>query len=244
MRHLLLLLLTALTSGQDAYRFEAVAIRPAALRVQHPDFQGPNDEGLYTAPGRTIQDLLGFAFGRAYTVEVNAHRFPFVSSEAYSISARIPEGVGRSKIPEMLQALLEERFGLEYHIETRERDGFNIVLLNLADLQHKAANYEREHFMEHLPPGALDHSRNYFSASRISMPELGHALESVVGSPVADQTRIVGTFTFWIEMAQDGVGGLTSETVESLRGYGLKLQKARLTVRYLVVDKITKTAEN
>jgi uncharacterized protein (TIGR03435 family) len=214
------------------------------LIVQHPDLQGPNDEGIFTAPGRTIRELLEIAFGGGYTIEVDAHRFPFVSSSVYSISARIPEGVGRSKLPEMMQSLLKERFGLEYHTEIRERDGFNLVLLNPADFQ-KAANHDSfKDRWEHLPPGYLDHSRRYFSAIGVTLPELCRALAST-GTPVADQTGIVGTFTFWIEVPMEPVSlAASSETMESLRGYGLKLQKARLAVHYLVVDEITKATEN
>jgi uncharacterized protein (TIGR03435 family) len=67
------------------------------------------------------------------------------------------------------------------------------------------------------------------------------ALSSIAGGPVVDKTGIGGQYTMWIEVSKE-VSGLTPEVIESLASYGLKLRREDVTIQYVVVDNISKTA--
>ena len=46
----------------------------------------------------------------------------WMSSQRFDILARMPEGTTKEQVPEMLQALLAERFQLKIHRENREHN--------------------------------------------------------------------------------------------------------------------------
>jgi uncharacterized protein (TIGR03435 family) len=53
---------------------------------------------------------------------------PGVNSTQYVIQATLPEGATKADIPLMLQHLLEDRFGLVYHRESRPMEGYRLVV--------------------------------------------------------------------------------------------------------------------
>jgi uncharacterized protein (TIGR03435 family) len=239
----LLLFLSMAVTGQDA-RFEAAALKPVASAVYRPSLQGPNDEHLYSAAGNTVLNLLRVGYGDAYTVVADSKKFPWIQDTYYSVSATIPKGVGRGKIPEMMQHLLKERFGLEYHTDSVDQKGFNLVLIDGDRLRRKAV-YVGENLSDDpksIPPGYLDGSRQYVRVPRVTMKELSMALRDLVRGPVVDQTGVDGSFSFWIETERgaDLGDGMSPEIINSLRDYGLALRSATVTVRRLLVDKINK----
>ncbi len=53
---------------------------------------------------------------------------PWIESEWYDISAKVPAGTTQQQVNGMLQNLLAERFGLKLHHETRELSGYELVV--------------------------------------------------------------------------------------------------------------------
>src|SRR5262249_21774034 len=47
--------------------------------------------------------------------------------QMYDIMATLPEGATPDDVPEMLQNLLKERFGMQYHRETKVRDVYALI---------------------------------------------------------------------------------------------------------------------
>lgn len=52
----------------------------------------------------------------------------WLKTTTYDIEAKIPDGVSPDKVPEMLQALLAERFGLKFHIEKKDQNVYALVV--------------------------------------------------------------------------------------------------------------------
>jgi uncharacterized protein (TIGR03435 family) len=50
-------------------------------------------------------------------------------SPVFDISAKLPQGTSQDQVPAMLQALLEDRFKLAYHRETKEEPGLGLVVM-------------------------------------------------------------------------------------------------------------------
>jgi len=51
----------------------------------------------------------------------------FIASERFDIVAKIPEGVARDQVPAMLKALLEERFKIKTHMDSKEFPVYALV---------------------------------------------------------------------------------------------------------------------
>src|SRR5581483_8491497 len=59
---------------------------------------------------------------RAYRVKLYQLSGPnWMHAQRFDITARLPEGRSRDQVPQMLKAMLAERFNLSIHCETREQ---------------------------------------------------------------------------------------------------------------------------
>ena len=96
------------------------------------------DDGQYLLPSQRLTDtrvdirapmiwLLFWAF-RAQYYEFQISAPDWVSDVRVDIQATVPAGATVSQVPEMLQRLLAERFGMVVHRETRQMDGYELVV--------------------------------------------------------------------------------------------------------------------
>lgn len=93
------------------------------------------------------------------------------------------------------------------------------------------------------------------TATRMSMAELVSELETNVDAPIVDSTGLTGVYQFSIQLPRDAVftrmlqrvgagtalepaGGVS--TFKALEGIGLKLERRRLPVEVIVVDKLSR----
>jgi hypothetical protein len=241
----------AASSGTSASRFEAISIKPCTQKI--PGGRVPRGYGLVNAgPGRlsaecvTLQTLLR----TAYVLYPNGHRednLPIselrqslpvpdpIASERFTIEARAKtaESADVMRGP-MLQALLEERFGLKVHRETKEIPVFELRL-SKGGPKFRAAHGE---------------------VHRRSMGLLARQLSDALGREVVDETGLAGEFTFSLQgnFVDPGPGGdapghtLTSTRVRmvesAIPGLGLKLEPAKASRTFLVVDHVETPAEN
>ncbi|HMC60340.1 MAG TPA: TIGR03435 family protein, partial [Candidatus Solibacter sp.] len=107
--------------GQSAatpLSFEVASIKPAA-----PQMDGRLMIRMGGDPGRldynnvSIKDLIRQAYGvKDYQISGP----DWMASTRFDVLAKLPAGTPRSKVPEMLQALLAERFKVTIHRETKE----------------------------------------------------------------------------------------------------------------------------
>jgi len=69
----------------------------------------------------------------ALAYQVKGHQISgpdWMVTERYDIQARLPEGSRRGQVPEMIQTLLAERFGMRLHRENRELSVYALVVAN------------------------------------------------------------------------------------------------------------------
>src|SRR6185295_8987159 len=52
----------------------------------------------------------------------------WIAGERFDIAAKVPEGAGREKVPEMLQMLLADRFRMKSHTDTRDFPVYALVV--------------------------------------------------------------------------------------------------------------------
>ncbi len=86
-------------------------------------------------------------FMSLYNLVVTAYRIKphqlsgpdWMRSQRFDIAAKIPDGVSKDQVPEMLQALLAERFKLSIHRDSKDQSVFALVVgRNGSKLQRSA----------------------------------------------------------------------------------------------------------
>ena len=113
--------------AQRDYRFEVASIRPGP-----PDGRISGSPGPSYTPGRfrtevtTIPGLAFQTFRKKQGFELECPRW--MQTTYFAINATIPEGATKADLPIMIQHLLEDRFALKYHHETRQMAGYELVV--------------------------------------------------------------------------------------------------------------------
>src|SRR5262245_21246187 len=75
--------------------------------------------------GLTMRDLLGMAY-RVKPYEINGP--DWIATERYAITAKMPPDVSAEKLPEMVQSLLNERFGLCVRRDKKEMPVYALLV--------------------------------------------------------------------------------------------------------------------
>jgi|SRR5688572_25842874 len=242
---------------------------------------------------RPMSMLLMEAFRQQRTYRL---AMPDWTNEVFvEIQATLAAGTTLQQVPEMLQTLLEDRFGLVTRRETRLMDGYELVVAEggikmrevepIDELQKEpnpsatrpmsdtiretpngfvrtislgGARYititSRSMFERRVVPGG----GNVFEATRMAIAELVPFLETNVDQPVVDRTGLTGLYQFTLQLPRDALvtrllgtlGASTSARIEPAGGVsvfkelerlGLKLEKRRVPIEMIVVDKISRT---
>jgi uncharacterized protein (TIGR03435 family) len=113
--------------------FEAASVKPsplsAAKGVIRPGLRGgpgSGDPGRVTCTFSTIRDLMA----DAYSVKRSqiSGGPGWLDSERFDIVAKVPAGATKEQVKLMLQSLLEERFQLTLHRQTKEQAVYALVV--------------------------------------------------------------------------------------------------------------------
>lgn len=174
----------------------------------------------------------------------------------------------QSQMELMLRTLLEERFQLKLHRETRDMPVFELVLANRSKLKQAHCTVFDP---ETMPPVAPDRPPpDYCGASRLGrkeqdwtldgtgmkMPELADTLSWLIGSrTIVDQTGFQGTFDAHLRWTP-GQGEFGARVPQSADGVdesiftvlqdqlGLKLKTGRAPVEVIVIDSVSWPSAN
>src|SRR3954469_23087092 len=112
-------------------QFEVATIKPAPPLNPAMIAAGKMHVGMKTDAGRvdigfmSLNDLIIAAY------KVKQHQIAgpdWMKTERFDILAKLPEGATKEQVPEMLQSLLAERFGLTFHKEMREQSVMGLVV--------------------------------------------------------------------------------------------------------------------
>jgi uncharacterized protein (TIGR03435 family) len=173
---------------------------------------------------------------RAYEVGPGAIEAPdWMGRLRYHIDAKVPDDAPKGHIPEMLQALLAERFDMTVHWDTREQRGLVLAV---------AGKGSKMHASETNADGRPLHRKSVTSSKAagkgnlvwrgVTMDEFADGLTIVVGLPVVNRTAITGFYDISLIASVDTIGS-------SIHDLGLKLDAQKVTIRRLVVDSAQKT---
>ena len=236
-------------------QFDVVSIRLSA----------PNEQsiGMFTYPGGrvectlcTVHYLLMEAFGiqKWQTIGLPDWAEESKGSERYDVQGKPAEGSPASKLNppmsklppnedqrEMLQAMLRDRFHLNYHWASKEAPVY-VLERGTAPLKLAPAKDSNAFPWAGVPNRG---SGSGLAGTNITMAQLAVRLSGMLHKPVIDKTGLPGAFDFQFNTGDEDEGANISDSISyPLRKLGLKLTNGSGPVKTLVVDHIDRPTEN
>jgi uncharacterized protein (TIGR03435 family) len=111
--------------------FEVASIKKPALSIQDQAMQGKMHIGMKVDGARVDFGSMSLAdlITTAYKVKSFQISGPdWLKTERFDIVAKLPEGANKDQVPEMLQALLAERFKLAIHRDTKDHAIYALIV--------------------------------------------------------------------------------------------------------------------
>jgi uncharacterized protein (TIGR03435 family) len=237
MRSMFLFLLAGAVFAQTDARpaYEAAFIKANTTSSRGSSSKGTKGQLVMT--NLTLKRLVE----RAYSVKPFQVTGPdWMENVRFDITAKYPEGSKDSDRPAMLRTLLEERFKLASHTESRELPGYALVVAK-GGLKLKPVESAGE-------DGTDSNSNNgavTLKVTSLPMPGLADYLARRLNSTVVDRTAVEGKYTFELHWTLDdsngGPDGGAAEFAaiqEAIGTLGLRLQATKVPVEMTVVDHI------
>jgi uncharacterized protein (TIGR03435 family) len=239
-----------------AQTFEVASIKPNAENDNRVMI-GIQPGGRFTATGVTLKELIGQAWNvREFQISGGPG---WIGSERYDINAKA-EGVGeripREQLRPMLRALLEERFRLKVHEESKEMPLYALVAAKSGSKLAASAGEQ--------PGPMIRMGRGRLDVKNAPMSMLAQSLSQQLGRHIVDKTGLAGNYDFvlqWTPEPGQGGGGpfagprspdalppadTTGPSIFTAlqEQLGLRLEAQRGPVPVIVIDQVEKPSEN
>jgi len=164
----------------------------------------------------SLKDYLAIA----YRMKLNQIVGPdWLPSQRFDIAAKLPDGAAQADVPEMLQALLADRFQLKAHRDMKE---FPVYVLEAASTGLKISPVDPEGDGIQGRPlniaaggnnggaaisfgqgSSITLGEKSFEAKKLSMATLADMLTRFLDRPVVDKTNIKGAFDLSLELTPE-----------------------------------------
>jgi len=234
---LLFFWICAATAQTPHLTFEVATVRPAPPQADpNTGSWSPPGKGRFTATHVSLALLLQLAYG--VDDSQIANKPDWLETNLYDIVAKPEDGLSltRDELRPRLQNLLQQRFHLVAHTETRSIRGYALVIA-------KGGPRLTPTRADHFPGFRINVSPGQMRGVNWSMPQLAKYLTPAAGFPVVDQTGITGSYDigFSYEPNPDADGTLPSLHVALKEATGLLLKPQKVPVETVVIDSIDKT---
>jgi len=250
----------------QAVSFETVSVK--ANRSGEDGMSAGRKGSRYAAVNAPLKFLIFSALNIGFEHSRLIGGPAWIENERFDVVAALPEGAQPAGIPRMLRTLLEQRFHLIVHAETRElpiyelrlaRSGGQLGPRLTPSRLDCAALLAGRGSAAPLPPQAdgrptcrVSTSGGSFRGGGSSIGVLAAILPQQVGRPVEDRTGLTGLFDFALEFSPEGrdvgapsVAGSPPSIFTALQEQlGLKLESTRGPVEVFVIDKVERPTED
>ena len=218
-----------------------VSARAQSFEVASVKINESGDPGgsMRTTPGgrleavnSTLQAMARYAYNvRDYQIESAPQWF---DSARFDVAAKAPGSATTPEFRAMMQKLLEERFALVLHRETRQ---LPVHILTIAKSGVR---------MTERSPGdsSVASGSGEIRGQRITMTMLANQLAAALGRPVQDRTGLTGKYDVTLQWAPDS--SAETDTRPSIfaavqEQLGLRLDTGKGPVEVLVIDSASRT---
>ena len=222
----------AFAQKDAALSFEVASVKPApplgsgAVRIGMNGGPGTRDPGRATYDGVPLKMLLQNAYG-VKPFQISGP--DWLNTERYDIIATVPEGTTKEQFNVMLQNLLVERFGLEFHRETKEFPLYELTVAKNGPKMKQSAAAPPDAGPPEPPSGPPPIGKDGFpqmpagrpgammmmrpggirmAATMQPMERLADMLGNQLGVPVINKTGLSGNYDYTLDFAREPGQGL------------------------------------
>jgi uncharacterized protein (TIGR03435 family) len=163
-------------------------------------------------------------------------------NDRWDIQAKLPEGTNKDQVPEMLQALLAERFKLKVHKESREQPVYGLVVAKGGSKLKEAKPDEPEKEGEPKTPSNAVSMRQEGNAmvvktgqgamrmtmgaggmmrmesDKLSMEQFADMLTGFLDKPVVDQTELKGNYMVGLDLSMEDLRAVAAKAGVAMPG--------------------------
>jgi uncharacterized protein (TIGR03435 family) len=247
---LLMAAAAAFAQPPGAPTFDVATVKPAVMPTPQAMMAGKIKIGESIDGNRADYGMVNMEYliTKAYGVKAYQVSGPaWVQSERFDIVAKLPQGATADQVPEMMKALLAERFKLQIHHETKEHAVYALVVgKNGAKIKESApetpepANSENDgekvpgNVMRMTPNGdgrgmtmrgpmgnmkvSMGDGGIRMAGSQMTMAAFIDMIGRFVDKPVVDETGLKGKYDIEIEMSMSDV--MTMARSSGMAGMG------------------------
>ncbi len=229
-------------SGSARPQFEVTDAQPSAKGTNpYTNISGGVLRGeRYDLRKATMLDLIRIAYAVDADKVVGGPNW--LELDRFDVAGKAPESTSPEKLKLMLQALLEDRFRLAVHKDTRPLPGFALAVGKGKPKMKAAAGTGDAGCQSQTLSGAVA-----FVCRNMSMDAFAQRLRGMAGDyltlPVTNATGLDGTFDFelkWNARSQVLPPGVERTTIFKVidQQMGLMLEPKKIPIAVLVVDRV------
>jgi uncharacterized protein (TIGR03435 family) len=248
MKSLFMLVALAAAHAQTP-TFEVASIKPSPpdheSSVSSRGGPGTRTPTTWTCQNMSLHNIVWIAFNLRSNQLIAPE---WMNDTRFDVTARIPEGTTREQFYQMFQNLLTERFGLKFHRDQKEVQGYQLVLAkNGPKFQESGSEPAKEtpppDGYPALRPGitgmSIRSNRAHAQWLRMSIQKFATDLDYRVEKPVVDATGLNGTYDlylYWVAdpMRADADGPSIFAALQDQ--LGLKLEPRKVTLPIVIID--------
>jgi len=233
-------LLASVLHAQPSLHFEVASIRPSTADPKDGSSVRLFEGGRIRIVNEPVKLLVRIAF-RLQNVQI-AGGPEWIATDGYDIDAK----TGRAEKPQpdeltpMMRSLLDERFQLKFHQETRLISSYALSVAK-GGPKLKLTGGDESSSTNTLPDGT-----SHMVAANTSMAMLANYIGNRLGAMVVDKTGLTGVYDFKLDWAPDERPDSSAPSlVTALRDQlGLRLESGKNPVEVLVIDSIERPSAN
>jgi len=225
--------------------FEVASVKPAPSNPDPSINAGVHLDGSQVHFSRfALKDYIRIAY-RVKLFQVTGP--DWLGSERFEIDAKLPAGAPRDQVPEMLQALLADRFQMKMHRESKEFSVYGLVVLptgvKLTRVPDESAPEGSDPAKDPIqvtasggPTGVnISFGRGSFfrfgdnklEGKKITMLNFADTLARFTDRPVVDMTQLPGRYDLSVDLSQDDYNAMLIRSAVTA-GVNLPPQALRL----------------
>ena len=248
--------------GQKPPAFEVASVKAAPStggRFTMSGGPGTADPGRITYSNVPLRLVLL----KAYDVRNYQLTGPgWLNTLRFDITAKIPEGVGQEQLQAMLRSLVETRFQMTLHRESKELPVYALLVAKRGSRLKPAAPQSTDDQIATALPGegpdgfpkllmpssgiviVTKNGAARITANATPMTKFADFLSGRTGRPVMDQTNLAGIYSFVLYFTPEGANANDSSEPDLFAALqeqlGLRLDARRALVELLVIDHVEK----
>jgi uncharacterized protein (TIGR03435 family) len=228
-------LAVAVTYGETRPAFEVASVKRVRDYSPVATMNGDISHGRLTLNNAHIKQMIAVAY-EIQSVKIEGGP-GWIDSDQFQIDARAEDPETTEKqVRVMLQSLLEERFQLRIHRETKLLPSYTLRTAKGGARLEEAQEQGTDRCDRTMEGGRYE-----LVCQHVQIVTLMNALAIMLRGPVIDQTGLTGDYDFALSWEGDDT---YSGVPDSMNKFGLKLEMKKIPTEVLVIDRVERLQDN